>query len=689
MEEQDDARTRRLPVLYGMVFLALSSLITRLGYLQIAHGADFRARATATRISKVPELPSRGWIYDANGVLLAYDQPSFIILYNQRAASSESPEHLARRLASGIGVAEKDLRVLLEQASKGPAATVDLVQNANIRQVSFIHEHQSEFPGIQVQVVPTRVYPYGDLAGHVLGYVGRQSGQERPLYARKNYNIRQWVGKDGVEKQYEAELQGQLGYRVQQTSSAGVPLETFGWQPAPVAGRTLQLTLNAALQARAQQIVQDTLREVAHEHHYHPTEAGVVLLKPNDGSILALVSYPYYNPAWFLSPQELRRHWNYLWDPKLTPTVNHVIQSRHPPGSTVKPVNLLAALHEGVVTPHTTIADPGFAMVGTYRANDDVRSGHGRVGPVEALKVSCDTFFYYVGMWLANWHDGPPAGQTVAHWLWRDHVRGLNALYLWEMRFGLGRRTGVDLPGELEGLFFHDDAVKQRAVPYSVQAAVAALRARGYFPNRSLLYDNAAAAIGQMQQFTVIELAQYVAALANGGRRVQPHVVRAIYPPGARPGQAQPLRQIQGRVMDEVRLPAAHWAVLRKGMYEVVNAPGGTAYAAFRGAPYAAAGKTGTAQVGPGRDDTSVFIAYAPAEKPEVAVAVVVPGGGSSYDTAVPMARRLLDTYFQLSHAPFFPPSQWLDDADVLRRWPGSSGGTPPVGIRSAGIPQP
>lgn len=669
VDKEEYPRIGRVRVVYGIIFLALSSLIMRLGYLQIARGADFRVQAHTTMLSRMSVLPSRGWIYDANGVLLAYSKPSFSISLTRLNAHKQNFVDIAKTLAPVLGMTPKQFLGLLNNDTSKNQSQVELYDNANEQQVSFVREHQSDLPGVHVEVVPQRVYKYGGLAGQVLGYVGKQSDRDRPKYAAKHYGIHQLVGKDGVELQYESLLQGQPGYRLVQTNTLGVPIKDLGLHPAPAAGSTLQLTIDSTLQAYAQQIVLDTLKAVRAKHHYNPKEASAILMNPNDGSVLALVSYPYYNPQWFMDQKTLQKHLGYVWDPVQTPTLNHVIASRHPPGSTVKPVNLLAALTEGVITPHTTISDPGYAVVGTYRAKDDSFAGHGQVDPVKALQVSCDTFFYHVGMWLADWWGGPPAGQTVAEWLWRGHVKGLNTLFHWETLFGLGKRTGIDLPGEALGSFFQDDASRGRAIPYNLDEAMRAIDTQGYYRNNSVLYDNAAAAIGQMQQFTPIQLAQYVSTLANGGRRIQPHVLKTVYPSGVVPAKDAKGQVVQPKVLGTIHINRQYLNIVKRGMYDVVNTLGGTAYGSFYNAPYKAAGKTGTAQVGTGREDTSVFMAYAPADHPEVAVAVMVPGGGSSYDTAVPMARQLLDVYFKEHHAPFFARSEWIEATGPPPNW--------------------
>ncbi|OFW75232.1 MAG: hypothetical protein A2201_01880 [Alicyclobacillus sp. RIFOXYA1_FULL_53_8] len=343
--------------------------------------------------------------------------------------------------------------------------------------------------------------------------------------------------------------------------------------------------------------------------------------------------------------------------------MNNVLQSPRAPGSTVKPVNVLAGLESGVIRATTSISDPGFAWIGTYQMRDWAVGGHGIVDPVKAIQQSCDTFMYTLGMWLGNWYNNKtPNGTTIAKWQQTDFVKGMNTLYTWEQKFGLGAATGIDLPEEVQGRFYVDDSIHRRIVPYDLDKAVSEVQTRGSYNNSGLLYDLASAAIGQMQQFTPMELAQYVMTIANGGKRLQPHVLKAIYKPGETPGLAQPVQEVKPIVQDQIKMQAGHLKVVQQGMYAVCNLPGGTAYGSFHNAPYHAAGKTGTAEYPEdgAMKNISEFIAYAPADHPQVAIVVRVPGGGESGETAVPIGRQLLDVYFQERHQ-FFPREQWKD----------------------------
>ncbi|MCL6548024.1 MAG: peptidoglycan glycosyltransferase [Alicyclobacillus sp.] len=659
MKKDQNPKLGRVNFVYSMIFLAMVSLILRLGYLQIVRGEEFRTDASVTMLSHLAILPSRGRIYDTNGVLLAYDQPSFSVVLTNLKSQTQDLHQLARQLAPVFHMKTADLYKVMQTTENGQTQ-VRIFQNATPWQVSYIYEHQSELPGIQVVEDPQRAYRYGDLAGHVIGYIGRITAETEDYYVNKlGYSLDQLVGRDGVELQYERYLQGTPGARVVQINKLGVPIKEFGLDPKPKPGDNVILTLDAHLQAEAQQIVVDELQRVRQQYGYNPTNAEAVMLDVKTGGVLAMVSYPYYDPNWYVNPKAYLAHEKYLNDPVLTPTLNHVIESPRYPGSTVKPVNILAGLESGVIQPNTVIYDPGYANVGGYMLHNwTYPVGQGAVTPAKAITESNDTFLSYMALWMGNWHGGVPAGETLAQYLVTDRIKGLNTLFYWEYQFGLGRLTGIDLPYEVPGHFETEGHV------YDLQKAMKAMKTQGSFDDHGVLYDLAAASIGQSQQFTPLELAQYVMTIANNGVRLQPHVLKEIVAPNGKV-----VKRFGTKVQARLKINPAYLKVIKEGMLGVTTSPSGTAYGSFYNAPYTAAGKTGTAQVmiGKRQDHISMFIAYAPADHPQVCIAVMVPGGGESSDTAVPLGRALFDAYFK-EHHEFFPKSEWTDSS-VPSNW--------------------
>ncbi|MBX6352550.1 MAG: penicillin-binding protein 2 [Thermoflavifilum sp.] len=673
MDDKDqNPRLRRVQWMYGMIFASLASLILRLAYVQIGQGAELRQEAQNTMLAKLPVAPARGWIYDANGQLLAYDQPSFDVILTRLRSKQQDYHAMAQLLAPVFHMKASDLENTM--ANKlGYLTQITLLEGATPEQISFIEEHQTELPGLEVVPTPERVYPYGDLACHILGYLGSPSPDDMKLPQYQGYNPQvQKIGKAGVEAEYESILQGTLGEQVVETNSLGVPLRYLGYDPAPQSGSSIRLTVDGHLQAMVQQYIVDELKTVREKYGYVPQDVEVVVLDVKTGGVLAMASYPYYDPNWFV-PTGGAQVDQAQRDKYMNQThafYNYAIMGKLQLGSTVKPVNTIAGLMSGVITPDTTISDPGYVRIGNDVRHDWQPGGHGLVNPVKAIQESCDTFFYYLGLWLGKWHGGVPAGESLAEWSDTDRVKGLNTLFYWEWLFGLGQFTGIDLPGEEAGYFFDDnidkrDPKKVISYDYPLLTAMQSMAKTGKFNDRVVnptdykLTVLPLAGIGQQQYVTPIELAQYALTLATNGKRLQPHVLDAILNPDGSVKQ-----QVQPVVLDTINVKPQYWQVVKQGMYDVCNAPGGTAYGSFHDAPYKAAGKTGTAQylVNGQMQNISMFIGYAPADNPQVAIAVRVPGGGESSEAAVPLARQVLDEYFK-EHHEFFPPNEWTSTA--------------------------
>lgn len=613
-----------------------------------------------TLTSTIGILPNRGWIYDNHMRVLASNTPAVAIVVNRMEVSKDQLPRLAAALAPVMGVSKQAL--LAKMTALPGEKQVMVTDKANRAQVAFVSEHQSQLSGVHLLETWTRTYPYGSLAGHVLGYIQPQPADEADRYRAAGYLPSQKVGITGVESEYEHVLAGVPGAKEWKTSIYGVPTEAQPTVPA-IPGKSVRLTLDAGLQATAQELVWEQLQRARKTLPGHPTDAEAVLLDTRTGGVLSMVSYPYYDPNWFIDPDAYARHRSYIENTHLTPIIDHVLSSPRYPGSTVKPVNLLAAMATGAIDPNTTLHDSGTLMVGTYKAHDWAPYGHGDVDVAKAIQVSCDTYMYQVGMWMARWRDGPPKGQSVSWWNQRDRIKGLNETFDWEWKFGLGPKTGIDLPGEAVGRFWANDSLRHQIVPYDLIASEAQMAQSHHVPNAGLLYDNAFANIGQMQEFTPMQLAVYAMTLADDGRRLRPHVLDAILSADG----TRVERKVEPVVVEQVPVNPSHLKAVKRGMYLAVNVPGGTAYRAFAGASYRAAGKTGTAEVSQWgkKTDISLFVGYAPADKPEVAIAVMVPGGGESSDVAVPLARRLLDAYFaQKTHDSQAPSvSAWRETA--------------------------
>jgi len=664
-QTRSDIRRRhrfRLAVLYGGVFVAMSSLIVRLAETQIVQGATYRASEQVIHYARIPVLPQRGWIYDANGQVLAWDVP--VVKIELVRSVSLSDAELRREAVLLAPVLETTAQALYARMTSNPSALeVTLAKGATDAQVAFVVEHQSELPGIQVIQDYERQYPYGDLAGQVLGYVGPITAQNVHQYP--GYLDNQQVGETGLEYEYEHLLQGRPGYRLIAINSLGQALGVTK-ELLPKGGDNIQLTLDGREQAVTQEIIQQML--ASNPAGKSISYVAAVMLNVKTGGVIAMASYPYLDPNWYVDGTYID-HAHYLETSGAQ--MNYAIQAINYPGSTVKPANMIAAMNAGVVNPQTKILDDGYIYVGTQIIHEDGGIAFGWVNPIEALTVSSDVFMYEVGLRLGKWFGSsttsggtyPASAGSYQNYLDTDFAKGLNDIFQEEEDFGLGPKTGIDLPYEVPGEFFVEDYRKGNIqVPYDVQASEASIAKTGKYVNYGSPASLADADIGQSQMFSPIQLAVYAMTLADQGVRLKPHLLERVYGPSGTPNNgAKPWFTYKPQVEGVVKAKLWEWNLVKAGMHGVTSNPAGTAYYAFLGAPYAAAGKTGTAQIvmNGKRTDNSVFICYAPLNHPLVAVAVMAPGGGYGAQFSAIIARKMIDAYFDEHHEPWMPKSQW------------------------------
>ncbi len=676
VKPQKRVLTPRIGFVYGLVFLSLTSLIVRLGYLQIGKGSTLRQEAMTTSLTKIPVMPARGWMFDRNGNLLAYDQPIYSVYLTRM--KNQNDQAMADQLAPWFNTTPAHVLQLM-QAQQG-YATIPLFKNITPKQLALIEENHSNFPGLNVVADSQRIYPNGDLAGQALGYVGPITPGNQKQYP--NYLPSQSVGETGLEAEYESLLQGKVGYQVVENNIGGTPVKNVGYSPAPTSGDNLVLTLDGRLQAEAQQQMQNMVTSSAFSSSI--TQGAAVVLNVHTGGVLAMVSYPYLDPNWYTNGSFVK-HAHYLQTSGAQ--MNNVIYGALYPGSTVKLANLITGLTYGAITPSTTIYDTNWTMIGTSLRHGDGAAG--LTGVLKAVAISDDTFFYHLGLNLGQWigstattGGSQPAGMSYTHWLHTDFAKGITELFQGEANFGLGQLTGIDLPGEQKGSFYIENSTKNYIeVPLNLQKAEQAIKNTGRFVNYGTPVDLAFGAIGQSQEFTPIELAQYVATIANGGERLQPHLLKEVLPPEAQPANnagVKPIKVFKPVVQKKLNINPAYLQLAQQGMWGVCNLPYGTAAGSFMNAPYQAAGKTGTAQIymNGHKEYNSVFIGYAPYNNPQIAVAVMIPGAGYGAQTAVPLARQLMDDYFK-EHHEFFPKSQW-QNPQIPATWKQSSAYTVP-----------
>ena len=600
---------RRLEVAGLSALLLFLLLAGRLFWLQVIQYDHYHAMAENNRIALVPAPPPRGTIYDRNGVVLAHNDTAFTLEITPHEAGNV--DEVLERLATLIEITPADVkrfrRLLAE--SKGFESVV-LRSRLTEEEVARFAVNRYRFPGVEVQARQFRQYPYADVMAHVVGYLGRISPQDKARLAEAgmaaNYRGSEYIGKAGVEASYERWLHGRTGVEKVEIDSGGRAVRILSRSP-PVAGHGIHLHLDAGLQQLAAEVFGDF-------------RGALVALDPSNGGVLALVSRPGFDPNLFLDAID-QTTWAELNHPMERPLINRALRGVYPPGSTIKPFMALAGLELGLRTPADSIVDPGyFSLPGSsHRYRDWKKDGHGVVDLKRSVVVSCDTYYYRLA-----------------------HQMGIENMHRFLSRFGFGQKTGIDLDGELAGLLPNPEWKRRRFN-------------QPWWPGETVI-----AGIGQGYMLaTPLQLAVATMAIANDGIVYQPQLLRAWQDPiTGRMHYAAP------RLLGRLPLKADNLKVVKQAMVEVML-PGGTAAAAGAGAPDAFAGKTGPAQVigikqGARYDekrvaahhrDHALFIAFAPADAPRIAVAVMVENGGSGSGTAAPMARKVID-YWLLGKRP-------------------------------------
>ncbi|WP_018131536.1 penicillin-binding protein 2 [Effusibacillus pohliae] len=591
---------------------AFAALLLRLFTMQVSNGAVYRAKVEQDRVDRFAIDAPRGRILDRNGVVLADVKTVFNLVYLPLEGRDKA-EAIAQVLAPVLGKRPDELLAVMDSGERPKlprSVPRRIFSDLNDKQRSFIREHQDTLPGVHLVVESKREYKQRQLASHVIGYLNSIPPEEWATYRVRGYTLDAQVGVYGIEKQYEPHLKGTNGALVIE-SGRDASGKCSVREAACVPGHNLILNLDARLQTVTEQALAEQIRAInADPKRRKVSHASAVAINPQTGEILAMASYPGFEPQiWVggISPAAYR-----AFQPAQQ---NWAVQVPVPPGSTVKPLTLLLALEKGAVSPRQTIYDPGRLQVGWERNGAPHyfycwnHSGHGPVDARRALAVSCNVYMYQLSLWLGNYSPT----KNAAHWLQAELPAALRDFREYHRKFGLGVPTGVDLPEEV----------------------------RGRFSTTGQLADLPFAAIGQNQAYTALQLAQYVSVLANGGKRLEPHVVKEI-----RTHDGKLVQRVGPKVLNEVNISPAALQVVREGMRDVTGKPYGTAYQTFKDAAYSVAGKTGTAETGRG-EDNALFIGFAPYENPQIAIAVVVPEGGHGADSSGPIARKMLDAFFQ------------------------------------------
>lgn len=596
VREMAQPKRRTIPLAFGALII-FCLLILRLWYLQILYVDDYRALSENNRLRFLPVAASRGALMDRNGTVMVRNRPSFnLSLIPQEIKDVEA---MLDRLSSLLGLDRTELGERWQKA-KGRARYYPVVVATNIsrEQVEIVEENRLRLNGVEITMKPVREYNFKQSAAHLMGYIGEISEKELDSEDYLDYNPGDYIGKNGIEKAWEQELHGDDGGRQLEVDSRGRVLRVLS-ESYPTVGNSLVLTVDQRLQQAA-------------ERAFGNQAGAAVVMDVTNGEILAFVSSPTFDPALFAGKIPTDIWEKYLKD-KRHPLQNKALSGQYPPGSTFKMITALAGLEAGIVNESSTVHCDGTYEMGSGKFRCWSRSGHGTVNLRRSLKESCDVYYYHLGERL-----------------------GIDRLAEMCRRFGLGEAMGIGLPGEKKGLVPTTEWKLKR------------------FGKRWVPGDTPPAAIGQgYVLMTPIQMASMVATVANEGTVFRPHLVKQVVD-----ADGKVLKEFAPEVIGQVGASAANFKKVKQGLYAVVNDAGGTGAAARLG-DLKVAGKTGTSQVvklGEDRkkrlayeyQDHALFTAFAPYDKPEVAVAVVVEHGGGGGAAAAPIAGQILRAWADL-----------------------------------------
>lgn len=589
----------RIAVLGGFTVALFAVLFFRLWTLQVLDGDEYLAEAQNNRTREYKVIAPRGDILDRNGNVLVDNRTSLALQFDpQELPGDPAAERaeLARVGALADMSARRVRRTIRESEEVAAGAPVTLRRDVGYDLAYYLEENQRRYPGLAVEKVFVRHYPNGSRAAHLLGSVGEVTEDELGEARYAALEPGETIGKGGVESTYDGVLRGEPGVTRVQVDAMGQP--TPGGQlvsQPPTPGENLKLTIDSDVQEAGEASLSS-----------YGLPGAFVAMDVRDGEILGLGSFPTYDPAVFTKPRTQRQVDEFFADPEWAPLTNRATESYYPTGSTFKMITALAALEEGVITPATTIVDAGSIEVAGQPFQNAGNKAYGPLTLAPALQVSSDVFFYELGREM---------NQT-------------EYLQDWANKLGISHDTGIDLPGETEGLVpspeWRDD-----------------LYAEGETERPWAVGDNIQLATGQGDlQTNPLQMAVAYAALGNGGRIVTPHLGKELEDAAGRV-----LKEFDVPIKREVKIDPAARSVILQGLHDSAQVPRGTSYPVFGGFPVPVAGKTGTAQRPP-HPDQAWYVVLAPYPNPRIVTAVTIEGGGFGAETAAPTALRILEAYF-------------------------------------------
>ena len=604
--------SRRVIAATTVILICLGALFARLLFLQVVKHEYFSDLSQGNRIRIDPVPPSRGLIYDRHGTALALNRPAYQLEVT-REQTPDLPDTLRRLVALGLLPKEDYERTLRTVKARRSFEAVPVRLQLTEEELAKFAVNRPDFPGVEVRPRLTRYYPLGGTGVHALGYVAAISEKDQERIDTANYAGTTLIGKLGVERAFEDELHGETGYQQLLVNAQGRRIERVGItapelkRHEPMAGNDLYMSVDARVQTATEEALADK-------------RAAVVAIDPRNGDVLAFVSTPTFDPNGFVRGLTYAEY-AALSENIDVPLYDRALRGEYPPGSTIKPLVALAGLEYGVVgAEDTRLCRGAFQLPGSsHRFRDWKKGGHGTVNLHSAIAQSCDVYFYGVS----------------------DRI-GIDRLHAFLVQFGLGSATGIDIGGERTGLVPSQAWKKKAFKRKDLQT---------WFPGETVI-----AGIGQGYMLaTPLQLAHAAATISMRGKRYAPRLVKAM-----RDAETGEIRELPPRELPSAKVSdPAYWDDIIGGMIGVTNDPNGTARRSQAGAPYVMAGKTGTAQVftvgqnerynekeiSERHRDHALFIAFAPADDPKIAVAVLVENGRSGSGTAAPIARKVIDAY--------------------------------------------
>jgi len=601
-EKEERHLFRSRAIVAGLiVFFLLAVIGVRLFYLQVSNHEHLTQLAQENYQKRIPIPPVRGQIFDRNGIVLADNKIEYV-LEVVRDIAKDMDKNIAT-LQQLIPITPKEVSKFKQQLRVNSKFQPVILRSAlTEEEIAIFSVNRYRFPGFAVNIRTERVYPLGSVAAHVVGYVGRIDTRDLERLGKNEYKGSTHVGKTGIERFYEERLHGKAGFKKVEMDAHSEPQRTLA-EESPISGEDLFLSIDLELQIKAEQLLEGQ-------------RGAIVAMDPRNGEILAMASVPMFDSNLFVNGISYKNY-NALRDDEARPLFNRALQGAYPPGSTIKPIAGLAGLEAGVITNKRTVYGKGYFQIpGTkrhYRCWK--KTGHGHVSLNRAIYQSCDVYFYDLA-----------------------YRMGIDRYSAAMSRFGFGKKTGIDLPHERSGLMPTQEWKQRR-------------HKTNWYPG-----DTVNVGIGQgYWTASPLQLAHATATVAMRGRRMMPHVLRAV----------RVSRNLPEKLVSPLALPSVtnikkrQWDTVVQGMVNVVHGPMGTARASGAGAEYRFAGKTGTAQVfGIAQNKTynasklakrlhdhSLFVAFAPLDKPRIAISVIVENGGGGSAVAAPLARKLLDSY--------------------------------------------